>query len=211
MPEVPSLDTLRADKHQRRQKMSVTGLLAELIVAIEDLSENLGKYDALQLATAISQHDAITEGLAAVAAAISNKTNPPLPPGPSIEGSKFMRTFPEDRPADVVKIVPGAVTDSEGGAVDPQPSFNYSVSSSDTSIVAVSQDNPNDPSEVTFKYGTAKKNADGSFASATVTATVTDADANEIHEDITEDITLVVGAAANLGPGHLQFPGDVVG
>lgn len=120
-----------------------------------------------------------------------------------------MKTFAEDRPADKVKIVPGAVTDYEGGVVDPQPSFTYAVSSSDPSIVAVSQDNPDDQSEVTFTYNTAKKNADGSFASASIVATVTDAAASTVTETITEDIQLVVGAAANIGPGRFQFPGDV--
>jgi hypothetical protein len=134
--------------------------------------------------------------------------NPGASPS-QLKGTRFMRTFPEDRPADKVKIVPGAVTDSEGGVVDPQPAFTYSVSSSDASIVAVSQDNPDDLSEVTFAYGTAKKNADGSFASASVVATVTDAAASTVTETITEDIQLVVGAAANIGPGHLEFPGDV--
>lgn len=119
-----------------------------------------------------------------------------------------MRTFPQDRPADKVKIMPGAVTDSEGGVIDSQPKFNYSVSSSDASIVAVSQDNPDDPAEITFAYGTAKKSDDGSFASATVSATVTDADAESVKEIITEDIRLVIGAAANIGPGHFEFPGD---
>ncbi len=133
----------------------------------------------------------------------------PRPGAQQLKGTHFMRTFPEDRPADKVKIVPGAVTDSEGGVIDPQPAFTYSVLSSDPSIVAVSQDNPDDPSEVTFTYVTAKKNDDGSFSSATVSATVTDADANEVTETITEDIRLIIGAAANIGPGHFEFPGDV--
>jgi hypothetical protein len=144
-----------------------------------------------------------------IAAAILFIRNPPKGAQNQLKGSRFMRVFPEDRPADKVKIVPGAVSDSEGGVVDPQPAFTYSVSSSDPSIVAVSQDNPDDLSEVTFTYGTAKKNADNSFASASIVATVTDAAASAVTETITEDIQLVVGAAANIGAGHFQFPGDV--
>lgn len=118
-----------------------------------------------------------------------------------------MRTFPQDRPADVIPFSARKVVDSEGAEVDPQPDLTYSFSSDKPDIVTILD---NGDGTVTVNYNSAKKLEDNSYDIAEIRAESNDVslpDGGVIKDVVTEQIQLVPGAAAGFGGGGgFQFP-----
>jgi len=140
-------------------------------------------------------------------------TSPPSSGGFKLRGAKFMHTFKQDRPDETVVFSPAKVVDAEGTVLPNQPNIDYTFTSSDESIVSIAQNNPTNPNELTFHYGSAKDNGDGTFAATTIkaeSAPVTLPDNSEVVDIVAEDVTLIPGDAHGLQGGRFQFPGDVV-
>lgn len=174
--------------------------------AIDD--EAIGKI-VNPIVAAIDRHRDVTqEGFALVAEAISKIHLPAPEPSPRyhFEGGGFMKSYPEDRPAENVAFTKPQVVDSEGGAVDPQPELNYTFSSSNDSIVAVTD---NGDGTIGVVYGKANKLADGSYEIAEVRAESNSIDLGngQTLKDVkTEQVQLLPGTAAGFAGGGFAFP-----
>ena len=129
----------------------------------------------------------------------------PAPSGYKFIGGGFLRIYAQDRPADTFAFEKPKVTDSEGGVLDVQPELSYTFSSDKPGICDIKD---NGDGTVTATYGTAVKLGDGSYDMAELKAesNAIDTPAGPIRDVKTEQVQLVIGAAAGFIGGGFKFP-----
>lgn len=126
------LNAIRAEVQIVRDRLGPVDKDLNLHQAINDLSENVGKWHALQIT-------AISEGFAAVVQAIASLNTPAPEPLNPLEVT-FVFKVANDHQDEPYSISIGNVTDAEGETLPDTKGLTVEVTSSDEAVVAANFD-----------------------------------------------------------------------
>lgn len=178
----------REFRREQRHHLSEKDLLGAIV---DELERGFAPFE--KIACKIS--DSITEGLAAVATAISNN-QPPTPPGPNRMEKIIMSFIVPDNQADTTySLTLGDVTDAEGKPV-PAPALTIEVTSDDPAVVDVTPDADPKTGKVHF----------GDPGNATITANITDAEGTLLGTGVA-GFVVTAGPPAAIAGVKLGFEG----
>lgn len=129
---VKRLNTIRAEIQIVRERLGPVDKDKNLHQAITELSENIGKWQALQI-------NAISEGFSKVADAIASLNTPAPEPSQPLEVT-FVFKVANDHQDEPYSISIGNVTDAEGETLPDTRGLTVEVTSSDEAVVAAGFD-----------------------------------------------------------------------